>query len=282
VGLANFKGAKSHSGGTIRRSGWCVALSLAFLSIASTARAGDAPQKLSGADAVTLKTVLLFPSPSELATRLKSAGVQVAGITKLNERVPSPDWPKLAPQDRQLQLGSVLGYLAFAAAAADMTAVAACFDQILLGAEALGVDKSSKAYTATLKMRDRIRSSQITDSQVLAGLDDLRRDTLRELASRGDLIFILAAAWLRGSSLLAKQVKTDSDAAKFAEFIMRPELVDFIGRMPDPVSGAASPVRRAAADRILATTSKSTFRPEDYVSFVAFADKVLNPSTARP
>jgi len=273
---------KSPSVGAVRRSGWPVALTLAFLSIASTAGAGDAPQKLSATDMVTLKTVLLFPSPSELATHLKSAGVQVAGLAKLNERVPSPDWPKLAAQDRQLQFGSVLGYLAFAAGAADMTAVAACFDQILLGAESLGVDKGSKAYTATLKMRDRIRNSQISDSQVLAGLDDLRRDTMRELASRGDLTFILAAAWLRGSSLLAKQVKTDSDAGKFAEFIMRPELVDFIGRMPDPVSGTASPDRRAAADRVLAMTRKSSFRPEDYVTFVAFADKVLNPSTARP
>jgi hypothetical protein len=253
-----------------------------LLAIASTSRAGDAPAKLSPADSVTLKTVLLFPSPSELATRLKSASVQVAAIAKLNARGPSPDWPKLGAQDRQLQLGSVLGYLAFAAAAADMPAVAACFDQVLLGAEALGIDKNSKAYTSTVKMRDRIRNSQISDSQVLAGLDDLRRDTMRELLSRGDLTFILAAAWLRGSALLAKQVTTDADAGKFAEFVMRPELIDFIGQMPDPASGAPSPARRAAADGVLAIARKSTFRPDDYVSFVAFADKVLNPITARP
>jgi hypothetical protein len=272
---------KSPFADAARHLGKAAAVTLACLSIAGTVRAGDAPQKLPPTDSAALKLVALFPSPSELATRLKNATGQGA-VAKLNEKVPSPDWPKLATQDRQLQLGSVLGYLAFAAAASDMTAVAACFDQVLLGADSLGIDKSSRAYTGTLKMRDRIRNNQISGSQVLAGLDDLRRDTIRELATRNDLSFILAAAWLRGSSLLAKQVKTDSDAGKFAEFVMRPELVDFIGGMPDPVTGAPLPERRAAADRVLAMARKSTFRPDDYVSFVAFADKVLTPSAGRP
>ena len=250
------------------------------MSIAPLARAGDPPQKLSPGDSASLKTVLLFPSPSELATRLKSAGV--TPVTKPGDKVPSPDWGKLVTQDRQLQLGSVLGYLAVAAAASDMPSVATCLDQVLLGAESLGVDRASKAYTSTMQMRDRIRTSQISDAQVMAGLDDLRRDTMRELSSRGDLTIILAAAWLRGSSLLAKQVKTDADAGKLAEFVLRPELVDFIGRIPDAITGAASPQRKAAADRIVAMASKSTFRKEDFADFVAFADTVLNSGAARP
>jgi hypothetical protein len=249
---------------------------------AGGAHAGEPPQKLSPTDALTLKTVLLFPAPSELATRLNGAGVHVAAIPRLNERVPAPDWDKLAAQDRQLQLGSILGYLAFAAATGNMTAVATCFDQVLRGAQSLGVDPASKAYTQTLDVRDRIRNNQISSSQVLTRLDDLRRDTLRELATRGDLTFILAAAWLRGSSLLAEQVKTDADAAHLAEFVMRPELIDFIGRMPDPGSSAPSPQRRSAADRALAIAGKTAFHPNDFSGFVAFADQVFPPDRGRP
>lgn len=281
--LALVAGGISRAARGPSAGGVAAAAVLALVAGASDVRAGDAPKKLSAADTgATVKTILLFPAPSELATRLSGAGVHLTAGPKLRQGVPSPDWAKLPTQDRQLQLGSVLGYLAFAAAAGDMPAVANCFDQVLLGAEALGVDKNSNAYQATMQTRDRIRGNQISSSQVLTRLDDLRRDTLRELASRGDLTFILAAAWLRGSALLAEQVKTDSQAGQLAEFVMRPELVDFIGGMPDPATGAPSPERRAAADRMLAVVRKAAFRLDDFASFVAFADKVLQPSGVRP
>ena len=243
------------------------------------ARAGEPPKKVTATTAPTdLKTALLFPSPSELATRLKMAGIRVVPLSKANEKVPAPAWAKLSTLDQQLQLGSVLGYLAFSAASADMKTLSASLEQVLLGAESLGVDRKSLVYQSLAQLRERINGGQISDAQVMAALDDLRRDALREITSRTkvkDPTFIMAAAWLRGSSLLAHQVKSDADASHLAEFVMRPELMAFIERIPNPASGGVAPARRTAAGRILALAKKPAFKRADFDDLANLADTIL-------
>jgi len=245
----------------------------------TNAIAGEPPNKMPpDKSAAGLRSVLLFPSPSELATRLRATGFQIVQVPKLSEQIPKPDWTKLTPTQRELQLGSVLGYLAYAAALADMKTLAGCFDQVLAGAGSLGVDKKSKAYVGMTQIREKIRRGQISDEQVLAGLDELRRHILQELAGRSEtkeLTFVLAAAWLRGSSLLARQVKTDAEAGRLAGFIMRPELISFVGKIPDTNTGTISTERRTATDRMLALAKDSQIRKSDLSDFAGFADAVL-------
>jgi hypothetical protein len=244
---------------------------------------GKAPTKLPGT--ASLSNVLLFPSPSELATGLRTNGIQVSPVAKLNEQIPSPNWPKLTPRQQQFQLGAILGYLAFAAAAGDMDSVAKCFDQVLAGAQTMGIAKTSPPYVAMAQMRDRIKKKEISQAKVIMALDELRRETLSAIASRiqpTDMVSILAAAWLRGSSLLARQAKTDAEAAKLGEFVMRPELIDFIGKIPETGGGAPSAQRRAAADRIAALAKKPKIKQSDLLDFSTFADTVLEQPRVTP
>lgn len=225
-----------------------------------------------------LKSVLLFPSPSELATGLKASGVPVARIPNLGDQVPAPTWAKLSAPQRQVQMGSLLGYLAFAAASADLPAVAKCLDQMLPGSETLGVAKTSKPYLGMAQLRDQIRKDQISDVKVMTALDGLRRDTLREIAKGSetkDVSTIFAAAWLRGSALLAKQTSSDAEAKRLAEFVLRPELIEFIGNI-DGVAASAGE-HKAAAAKIGALAKKSDVKQRDMQEFVAFAESVLTP-----
>ena len=219
------------------------------------------------------KDVLLFPSPSELATGLKANGIEVAPVPNLSSEIPAPDWAKLTARQRQLQLGSVFGYLAFAAYANDIGTIAKCFDQVLAGVESMGIEKSSKPYLAIARTRDQIKRNEISQAKVIASLDQLRRDTLFAIQSRldpGDIVVVLSSAWLRGSSLLARQVKTDAEAAQLAEFVMRPDLIDYIGKLHEEGSK-----NRAAAAKMVAVAKKPKVPKSDLTAFVAFADAVL-------
>lgn len=261
------------------RTGVLLLVPILLVAATGAARAGEPPKKVTATTApADLKTALLFPSPSELATRLKTAGIRVAPLGNVNQKVPAPAWEKLSAVDQQLQLGSVLGYLAFSAASADMKTLSASLDQVLLGAGALGVDRKSLIYQSLAQLRDRINRGQISDAQVMAALDDLRRDALREITTQTkvkDPTFIMAAAWLRGSSLLARQVKSDADATHLAEFVMRPELMGFIERIPNPPSGSGVPPRRVAAERILALAKKPAFKRTDFDDLANLVDTIL-------
>ena len=247
--------------------------------------AAEAPKKISAkASATAVRDVLMFPAPSELATGLKANGIKLAPLAKLSDQIPTPDWAKLPPRARQMQLGAVLGYLAFAAGTGDMPTVAKCLDQVMAGAVALGLPKTAKSYVAMTEMRDRIRKKDISDAKVMASLDELRRDALFDIANRitpTDVTCILGAAWLRGSSLLARQAKTDAEAAQLGEFVLRPELVDVIGKIPETAGGAPSPERRAAADKILVLAKKPKVSQKDLAEFSVLAESILKPQVIR-
>jgi len=273
------------TGGAPRRWGRARALALLATSAlglvtgGEAAWAGEPPKKVPATTPVAdLKTALLFPSPSELATRLRMANIRVGSLSKANEKVPAPAWAKLSPIERQLQFGSVLGYLAFSAAGNDMKTLSASLDQVLLGAEALGVDKKALAYQSLAQLRDRINSGQISDAQVMAALDDLRRDALREITTRTkikDSTFIMAAAWLRGSSLLARQAKSDADVNHLAEFVMRPELMEFIEHIPASAAAGTVSDRKMAAERILTLARKPSFKHSDFDEFTGLVNTIL-------
>jgi hypothetical protein len=242
---------------------------------AQAARAAEPAPKVAPkvSETASRKDVLLFPSPSELATGLKANGIEVAPIPNLSNEIPTPPWTKIPARQRQLQLGSVFGYLAFGAAASDMGTIAKCFDQVLAGVESIGIEKGSKPYLAIARTRDQIKRNEISQAKVIASLDQLRRDTLLAVQSRlksGDIVVVLSSAWLRGSSLLARQVKTDAEAAQLAEFVMRPDLIDYIGKLHEEGSK-----NRADAAKMVAVAKKPKITKSDLTEFVAFADAVL-------
>ena len=266
----------------VRAVSYGLAIGLGILLTAQMARAATESERTPPdiAAGATLREMLLFPSPSELVTGLKANGIKLAPVPNLGGKVPAPDWAKLAPRTRQFQLGAVLGYLAFAAATGDMQTIAKCLDGVLAAGEAMGIPKTSRSFTSIAEMRQKILDKRISDVKVLAALDELRREALFDIANRlspTDVQCILAAGWLRGGALIVAQAKSDGDAERLGEFVVRPELIGTIAKISESTGADRSPERSAAVNKMLEIAKKKKVSRADLNSYAALVETVLKP-----
>ena len=172
----------------------------------------------------------------------------------------------------------MLGYLAFAATVQDAAVVVSCLEGIAAGSKAVGIPETAESTVALRKALAEVKAGTMSQAKLAALLDDLRRDGLRDASAKLDdqgMATILAGAWLRGGSLLARQVGSDADASKLTEVFARPELIKFLEELAKGSGGQMTADQQALIQKLMSLARKQGLTRADLAEFAGLAEKLL-------
>ncbi|MDY7092551.1 MAG: hypothetical protein SX243_06200 [Acidobacteriota bacterium] len=254
----------------------CIVAALCSISALSAEQTEDVPFEPGVRD----KAVLQFPAVGEIQQSLQDTGL-VEDFATVEVRCSAPEWKKLSAVQSQLQFGSLMGELAFAAIRQHNPTTARCLEALLAGSKALGVPEDSKSRQALQEVLGKVKTGTISAAQLLKVLDSLREQGLRDLADELDeegMTVVTAAAWLRGGIVTAQQVETEDQATALAQLLAQPDLVQRIeASLADATGAEESDARyRRIASQLLELAHAEDPGREELEKFTALAEQLFS------